>query len=267
MKHLFYTLCIGLLFISCKNETKTTTEKASELPKATTVVAKSNYPENISKVFEAHGGIDNWNQMQSLAFTMTKPDGKEITTVNLKSRQSLITMPAHVLGYDGKTVWLDNKSDAVYKGNPKFYYNLMFYFHTMPFVLADKGVNYEDAKPLSFDGVDYPGIKISYDNGVGESSDDEYVLYYNPTTFKMEWLAYTVTFNSKAKSEKWSFIKYGKWHTIEGIALPDTLTWYIVEDNLPVKKRNDLQFTDVTLSKQALPASTFAKPETGTVVE
>lgn len=267
MKQLVYTLALGLLLFSCKGEVKTETTVETDYSKETLDVTTSIYPGNISNVFKAHGGLDNWNQMQSVAFTMNKPNGKEVTAVNLKSRQSLITMPDHVLGYDGKTVWLDNKSAEVYKGNPKFYYNLMFYFHTMPFVLADSGINYEVTKPLSFEGVEYPGIKISYDNGVGESSDDEYVLYYNPTTFKMEWLAYTVTFNSKTKSEKWSFIKYSNWHTVEGMVLPETLTWYIVEDNLPVKKRNDLQFTDVTLSKQALPASTFAKPEAATVVE
>lgn len=267
MKQLLYTLFLGLMLFSCKSEVKKETISETDYSKETLDVTTSIYPENISKVFEAHGGLDNWNQMQSLAFTMTKPTGKEVTTVNLKSRVSVITTPNHTLGFDGKDVWLDSKNKEEYQGNPKFYYNLMFYFHTMPFVLADNGINYEVAKPLSFEGVEYPGIKISYDNGVGASSDDEYVLYYNPTTFKMEWLAYTVTFNSKAKSEQWSFIKYSDWHTIEGIVLPEILTWYIVEDNLPVKKRNDLQFTNVTLSKQSLAVSTFAKPETAVVLE
>lgn len=267
MKHLFYSLCIALLFISCKNETKTTTEQTESQSETITKVEKAKYPETISKVFKAHGGIDNWNQMQSLEFTMVKPTGKEVTAVNLKSRESLITMPNFALGFDGVNVWLDSKAEEAYKGNPKFYYNLMFYFNAMPFVLADNGINYTIATPLVFDGVEYPGVKISYDNGIGASSDDEYILYYNAKTFKMEWLAYTVTFNSKAKSEKWSFIKYGKWHTVNGIELPETLTWFTVEDNLPVKKRNDLQFTDVKLSKQPLPESTFKKPETATIAQ
>ncbi|WP_289045896.1 DUF6503 family protein [uncultured Olleya sp.] len=267
MKHLLYTLCIALLVVSCKNETQST-PKDSPMPKEVTkTVATKTYPENITKVFDAHGGIDNWNALQALEFTITKPTGKEVTTVNLKTRQSVITMPNHTLGFDGNNVWLNSKNEEAYKGNPKFYYNLMFYFNAMPFVLADNGINYGDAKPLVFEGVTYPGIKISYDNGIGSSSDDEYIVYYNPETFKMEWLAYTVTFNTKAKSEKWSFIKYGKWQTIEGVVVPDTLTWYVVEDNLPVKKRNDLPFTDVKLFKKALPVSTFVKPETAEVVE
>lgn len=267
MKHLLYILGIALFFISCKNETKKTEDKPKMETEAISELAKTNYPEALSKVFEAHGGIDNWNRMEALEFALTKPTGKEVTKVNLKSRESLITMQNHTIGFDGSNVWLDSKAEEEYKGNPNFYYNLMFYFHTMPFVLADNGINYETAKPLIFDGIEYPGIKISYNDGVGSSSKDEYILYYNAETFKMEWLAYTVTYKTQAKSEKWSFIKYGNWHTIEGILLPETLTWYIVEDNVPVKKRNDLQFTDVKLSSKAFSAETFKKPESATVAQ
>ena len=73
-------------------------------------------------------------------------------------------------------------------------------FLTMPFVLADDGINYQDVEPLVFEGKTYPGIQISYESGVGESSEDEYKVYYDPETNKMTWLGYTVTYFSKEKS-------------------------------------------------------------------
>ncbi|MGB6269281.1 MAG: hypothetical protein WBF67_09765, partial [Olleya sp.] len=178
MKHISFTLLLVILLVSCKNEIKnvTTQDYSEEKLDVTTSI----YPENISKVFDAHGGIDTWNTMQSLEFTMKKPDADEVTLTNLKSRESLITMSNHTVGYDGNVVWLDSKIDEAYKGNPKFYYNLMFYFYAMPFILADDGIIYEDVEPLNFEGKSYPGIKISYENGVGESPEDEYILYYNP---------------------------------------------------------------------------------------
>ena len=98
------------------------------------------------------------------------------------------------MGFDGNQVWLDEENDGDYKGNPKFYYNLYFYFYAMPFILADDGINYKDAEPLVFEGKTYPGIEITYNNGVGETPEDRYILYYNATTFNMEWLGYTVNF-------------------------------------------------------------------------
>ena len=71
---------------------------------------------------------------------------------------------------------MKSKDKTAYEGNPKFYYNLMFYFYAMPFILADDGIKYTDAEPLVFEGKSYPGIKISYEAGVGESPEDEYVI-------------------------------------------------------------------------------------------
>ncbi|GAL66723.1 hypothetical protein JCM19301_3201 [Jejuia pallidilutea] len=230
-------------------------------------VTTSIYPESITKVFDAHGGVDTWNAMQSLVFTMKKPNGDEVTTTDLKNRTSIIEMPKHTIGFNGKDVWLTSKDTTAYKGNPKFYYNLMFYFYAMPFVLADDGIMYEETTPLVFEGQTYPGIKIGYEAGIGESPEDEYILYYNPETYKMEWLGYTVTFFSKEKSKEFHFIKYSNWQTVNGLLLPETLTWYKYENNLPTEKRNDLKFTDVKLSKEKLDASIFEIKEGATVVE
>ncbi len=256
-------LVLVISIFACKNKTTPTVDYSEEKLDVTTSV----YPENISKVFDAHGGLDVWSTMQSLAFTMKKPNGDEVTTTDLKNRKSLIEMPKHTIGFNGKDVWLKQKDTTTYKGKPKFYYNLMFYFYAMPFVLADDGIIYEDAKPLEFEGVAYPGIKIAYEAGVGESPEDEYILYYNPETYKMEWLGYTVTFGSNKKSEKFHFIKYSEWQTVEDLVLPKTLTWYKYENNLPTEKRNDLPFTDIKLSKEKPAAAIFEVPEGAQVIE
>jgi len=225
------------------------------------------YPQNFIKVLDAHGGTDLWDTKQSLKFTVEKPDGNEVTTTDLKSRKSFIDMPKHAIGYNGENVWLLNKDTITYKGKPKFYYNLMFYFYAMPFVLADDGIMYGETEPLVFEGKSYPGIKIAYQAGVGESPDDEYRLYYDPETFQMAWLAYTVTFFSRKKGKEFHFIKYGSWQEVDGLLLPDTLSWYHYEDNKPTTKRNDLKFTQVELSEEILDQSIFEMPSGANLVE
>lgn len=262
MRHLILLVLVLSIF-ACKNKTTPSVDYSEETLDITTSV----YPKNITKIFNAHGGIDTWNKMQALVFTMKKPNGDEVTTTDLKNRKSLIEMPKHAIGYDGTNVWLKNKDTTQYKGNPKFYYNLMFYFYAMPFVLADDGIIYEDTKALEFEGNTYPGIKISYESGIGESPEDEYILYYNPETYKMEWLGYTVTYFSKEKSKDFHFIKYSDWQTVNGLVLPKTLSWYNYENNMPTEKRNDLEFTNIKLSKEKLDASVFEAPEGAEVVE
>jgi len=265
MKKIIF-LALAISIFACRNKTSPTVDYSEENLDITTSI----YPENITKIFDAHGGLDIWNTMKSLEFTMKKPDGYEVTTTNLKNRKSLIEMPKHTIGFNGENVWLKNKTEAAYTlygGNPKFYYNLMFYFYAMPFILADDGIIYEDADPLVFKNVSYPGIKVSYESGVGESSEDEYILYYNPESYKMEWLAYTVTFFSKEKGKDFHFRRYNNWQEVNGLLLPKTIISYNYKNNLPTTAGNETQFVDVKISKVKPEADSFEAPAGAEVIE
>ena len=261
MKHIVL-LAVIILFSACKN-----IETQKEHNKETLDVTMAVYPDNISKIFKAHGTLEAWEVYENLVFEIEKPDGNEKTTTNLKSRESLIQTPTFAIGFDGKQVWLQEKDTTSYKGNAKFYYNLMFYFYAMPYVLADNGIIYTDVEPLEFEGTSYPGIKIGYESGVGESPEDEYIMYYNKDTYQMAWLGYTVTYFSKEKSKDFHFIKYSDWQLVEGIKLPKTLEWYNYEDGKPTTKRNDMNFTNILLTKNKMDTNAFVKPENAKVVD
>lgn len=268
MKFKSIIVIIAVILLSCKNDKSSEgVESSIDYSETELDVTTSTYPESISKVFDAHGGLDTWKAMQTLKFKITKESGDEVTTTDLYNRKSLITMPKHSIGFDGEQVWLQKKDTTSYKGNPKFYYNLMFYFYAMPFILADDGIIYEEANPLEFEGKSYPGIKISYQSGVGESPEDEYILYYDSETNKMTWLGYTVTFFTKEKEKEFHFIKYSEWQNVNGLELPKTLTWYNYENNMPTTKRNDLEFSEVRLTEMKMKASVFSKPEDAEVIE
>jgi hypothetical protein len=142
----------------------------------------------------------------------------------------------------------------------------MFYFYAMPFVLGDDGINYSESEPLEFEGTTYPGVLISYEAGVGESPEDEYILYYHPETYKMEWLGYTVTYFSKEKGKEFHFIKYSDWQEVNGLFLPKTLSWYNYENNKPTTFRNDVNFVNVKLSKEVPNEDIFKVPDSTMIV-
>ncbi len=223
------------------------------------------YNKDISKIFEAHGGIDTWNDMHMISYEIVKEGGNEKQVIDLKNRNERIDASNFTMGYDGKNFWLE--ADSTYKGNPIFYKNLMFYFYAMPFVLGDPGIIYTETKELEYNGKLYPGIKISYESGVGVSSDDEYFIHYNPTTYQMEWLGYTVTYFSKEKSKKISWIRYDDWQEINDLRLPKSLAWYNVEENLPIDERSRREFINVQLNQESLDSHFFTKTENATIIE
>ena len=254
----------AILIVACKNESSKTTE-VSEIKKED--VTTSIYPEDITKVFDAHGGIDNWNKMKTLGFTINKPNGAEVTTTNLKTRAELIDTPTYTAGFDGETLWVGEKDGNEYKGNAKFYKGLMLYFYAMPFIVGDDGIIYEEAEPLTFEGKTYPGVLISYDAGVGVSPNDQYIVYYDSETGQMEWLAYTVTYGKEGKSDRFSYIRYNDWQTLNELILPKSISWYKVEEGQPTELRNTVEFAGVVISEEAPKNMIFAVPEGAKIIE
>ena len=257
-------LLISLLFISCKEATKIT-EKAIENSEMAQQKVAIDYPADLDQVFDNHGGLDRWKSMKALTFEIVKEEGREKTMTDLTNRHERIDGSNFISGYNGKDYWV--VSDTSYKGNPKFYTNLMFYFYAMPFVLSDDGINYNKVKPLTFDDKAYPGYRISYGDGVGISPKDEYFIHYDPETYEMAWLGYTVTYRSGERSDKVGWIRYNDWKKFNGLKLPNSLTWYKTENNKPTEKRNTRNFANVKISETAFPAGTLDMAEEAVVVD
>ena len=262
MKVLTTLLPFLLLILTACGDTPPAAETT---PEAEAPPAAREYPAAISKVFAAHGGIDAWKEFRSLSYTMGSGDKKESQMLDLHNRRELIKQSGTTIGYDGEKSWV--VAEGEYKGDPIFYRNLMFYFYAMPWVLADPGIIYEDTEALVFDGETFPGIKISYNDGIGISPKDNYFLHYEETTGKMRWLGYTVTGRTGKASDKVKWIEYPTWSDHGGVELPDSLVWYTLEDNLPVAPRSTRVFSDVQMGKEAPSDEVFLMPEGATVYE
>jgi hypothetical protein len=132
----------------------------------------------------------------------------------------------------------------------------------MPFVLADSGIIYTKVDDLVFENTNYTGYKIAYNANVGNSPEDNYILYFDKETNKMAWLAYTVTFNSKQPSAKYNIIRYANWHNVNGLLLPKEITWYKQDANgTPTEPAGKpVVFTKALLSKAKL-AANFLKSQ------
>ncbi len=252
-----------IAIISCKEVSKEVKTEA-EIPEMASKIDNSEYPETLIKVFDAHGGLTNWKNKRTLSYVIQKPVSEQ-HTIDLRNRNEKIEMPEISMGSVGNDIWLLDEKNA-YKGDAVFYHNLMFYFYAMPFVLSDNGINYDEAESLEFEGTSYPGIRISYNDGIGLSSKDEYFIHYNPKTFQMEWLGYTVTFRSGEKSDNVKWIRYNDWMDVSGVKLPKALTWYDYEGRTIKNARDPLYFKGVTLTETAKPDSFFARPQEAKIV-
>lgn len=228
--------------------------------------AVKEYPVSLLEIFKAHGGLNQWNEMKNLCFEISKNKEDEIHTIALPDRRTVIVSKGWSIGFDGGDVWLSEKEENTYNGDPVFYHNLMFYFSAMPFVLADTGIEYSEVKATEIDGTVFEGVKIRFEQDVGYSPKDEYIVYYEPESYQMAWLAYTVTKGSDSTSSDWHYVKYDEWQQISGLTVPKRLTWYTVENNKPIKARNSVVFEKTSLTETMLDDVVFKRPEGAEVV-
>ena len=255
---------LALLMTACQEEPKKSA--GDKLSIDVDSVNTPQYPEALEKVFDAHGGLEAWRSMKSLVYEIPKEDYAEVHTINLYSRKDRVDTPDYAMGYDGKQVWLKD-ADSTYTGDPVFYHNLMFYFYAMPFVLADEGIVYTETDDLLFEGKSFPGIGIGYQQDIGTSPKDEYYIHYDPETLKMAWLGYTVTYRTGEKSENVKWIRYDQWQETDGIILPSSITWYDYEGRVLKSPKSTVEFQNVVLRQDPIPADTFEKPEGGKFVQ
>ena len=260
MKNFILLLLLSAFFFACKdsNNSQVAVDKSAEVPAI-------DYPEAIDKIFTNHGTLETWKSMKIMSYEIVKEEGNESQMIDLESRKERIKASTFESGYDGTNYWV--VADTSYKSNPKFYTNLIFYFYAMPFVLADEGIVYTKSEPLNFEGKDYPGYRISYNTGVGISPEDEYFIHYDPETYEMAWLGYTVTFFTGAKSDQIKWIRYNDWKDVSGLKLPNSLSWYKTEEGKITELRNTREFTKVVVSNQKLADDKFTMPESAKVFE
>ena len=218
----------------------------------------------MDKILSAHG-IANWKKQRTLSFTIPKGEEKEVHTIDIRNRKDRVVGNSFSMGFNGESTWILNLDDSK-KRNPKLYHNLMFYFYAMPFVLADAGITYEMAEPIMVKGVSYPGIKISFADGIGASSKDNYFVHYNATTYKMEWLGYTFTFGSDVTSNKVNWIHYGEWQDVKGVLLPKSISWHNFKDGKIKEAKNTVLFNEVKLLDK-VDASLSEIPEKAKIIE
>lgn len=236
----------------------TSTESTAEVPDA---------PSALHDAWEAHGGLDTWQAQRQLQYTLSRTTGDTTTRdeqlIDLHTRKVRITNGDFVLGFDGESAWVEPSLEAFpYDYSPRFYTSTYFYFFAMPFVLADDGVVASDDGTATIDGTEYRVTEIRYEDSVGDSPDDVYVVYTNADTGELGLVRFSVTYGDRDPSEPNTALVYTDFATDSGITLP-------VEGRYHAWNNGDLgdplgpefALSDVQFSTDAPDADLFAIPD------
>ncbi len=190
----------------------------------------------IAAMTEAHGGLERWQSAPTVGWVdvWSGPDGEpgppSRILVEQGSRRALIQVGDGIeMAWDGEKAWGRNW-ELPYP--PRFYALLNYYFLNLPWVVHDPGVVLSEpgTARLPDDPVEYRTVRMTFEPGVGDTPDDYYVLYIDPTTNRLRANEYIVTYRSLLPEgvahTPPHILIYDEYREVDGLLVPTRFTVY-----------------------------------------
>ncbi len=226
MKKTIVLLVLTCLIFSCQEEAKNSPETIHIKAKEAAALPLS-FSE---KVTAAHGG-NVFSQKEALSFDIVLNfGGKERLrgemTLSTDSRQGIIEYT------DGTRLeWSDGevKHDKdISESSARFSAYTWSYFALMPYKLNDKGTIWTDYPNKVMGGKEYDVKKLSFEDGVGDASEDWYVVYADKQNHLMSVAAYIVTAGGTVEEAEKDphAIKYSDYVIIDGVPIATAWTFW-----------------------------------------
>ncbi|MEQ9423407.1 MAG: DUF6503 family protein [Cyclobacteriaceae bacterium] len=248
-------LSLILFTISCAEKKNVQEKVENERPDV-----YANVIPELKANLEAHGGLEKWRSLGTLEYDRLTSSGGDHQVIDLKSRKDLVKNDSlYTIGFDGENVWITPDKDA--KKNARFFHNLYFYFFAFPYVVADPGTNQEYLGQIEFNGKTYDKIKITYGENVGDSPEDQYILWCDAESKKLDFINYSVTYFDDSNPEKYNALVYDEWQEIDGLLMPKNWTHYRWENDTIGEIRGSQVFENVSVATSTPDPSLFEMPE------
>ena len=224
-------------------------------------------PPEFQQVLEAHGGLSRWQEQQRLEYDIYRENELvDHQLIALRTRKVLLSNDTYKIGYDGTDYWV-SPDTAAFDGDVRFYHNLQFYFMALPFLFADPGIRYEALEPRDFQGNAYDVLRITFEPGVGDASDDEYIAYFDQDSHQLTLLLYTVTYFSGEPGQDYNARWYQEWQAVNQLLLPKKVVGYQWNNGALGEERSTTEYRNVTLDEIPPDESVFLAPTEAMVVD
>lgn len=228
---------------------------------------------------EAHGGLGTWLAQGTVAFTFDyQPLGAPARRMHTEQQVDLWRARArHVevegddaatLGWDGERAWIHPGPEA-FPTPARFWALTPYYFVGMPFVVADPGARHARLDDATLDGTPCDLVKVSYEDGTGDSPDDYYVLYLAKDSHRLVALRYVVAypgFFPEGGHTPEKLMRYTAFGEVAGLSIAGRLDTYAYDPDAgePGEKVTEIAVAEVRFGERY--AATHFAPVAGAVV-
>ncbi len=221
----------------------------------------------LAAALKAHGGLTTWQSYARIDYaTKNFPLGTSapfnfIQTTDLNNRHHLTQGKNFTAGKNNRTAWALPNTQALGLP-PAFFESGNFYFIAMPFVFADPGVIATDLGTKTFMGREYDLVAIAYPPGIGDTPEDDYILYIDSQTHRLHMIDFIPTSaevngDTPIKDLPRKALVFDNWQQADGLLVPSQLTFYDWADGQFQNDGNTYFIHDVKFSQTPPKPSIF----------
>lgn len=176
-------------------------------------------------------GLDAWRSQPAFAadfelqFGAAPPLLTDLVMTTPLDAVRLDLASGGVVIYDGTDVWASPAGLQMPPG-PRFHALTWPYFLAVPMKLRDPGAHLELTGDRTLGGKTYDTARLTFEDGVGDTPDDWYVLYRDPETSRLAAMAYIVTYGTSVEraSQEPHVIVYDDFQEIDAGLEGETVT-------------------------------------------
>ncbi len=128
--------------------------------------------------------------------------------------------------FDGTSAWVSPAKSAFERA--RFHLLTWPYFAALPMKLRDPGIRLEAQAERALLGKKHAVARLTFDPGVGDTPDDWYVLYADPTSGRLAAAAYIVTYgkSAAAAAKEPHAITYDGYAALDGAQIATKWTFW-----------------------------------------
>ncbi len=232
----------------------------------------------LERMLEAHGGL---NRFQSFGTVTYHTDGLPYSAaapLTFDHVADLVTRRHRMDGFSSTGSFVAGANDDIgWTTNPdalgiapRWVNHGNSYFALMPFVFADPGATVRFVGERIYDGNAYDVIAVSFASGVGDTFEDDYVLYVDQSTHRLRLIDFSVTYgpmrgDTPIDELPRRSLEFTQWQVAEGLLVPAVLQYGPWQRTAGGGRRSEpgVQYTisNVQFSKARPDAALFDAPD------
>jgi hypothetical protein len=223
---MFRMICIATalaLLAACGSPGSQSHASASDAQQQAATSSQREVP-TFAQPIEAAHGAETFRRKDGLRFEFALRFGEStelLVEVVMKTDMSRIRMQqadGSKLIWDGKDAYAA-PADADW-ARPRFTVLTWPYFLCAPFKLSDPNTHLEPKGRATLRDTTYSTAKLTFDDGVGDSPDDWYLLYRDDASGLLRAMAYIVTYHQSVEEAEPHAISYHHFTEVDGVQFP-----------------------------------------------